>query len=429
MRRWLVRSGLFALVLTLSSPFLWAGYHWYAGQAAFQRYHNAEACRHLNACLKIWPWSRSLSLHLLAARAARREGDLEQAALRLQEIQTQLGDQSSSDILLEWALLHAAGGDLDKVELDLRDQARKDPQHVLLILEALAEGYLRMARIAEALACVNEWLAHEPNNVQALNLRGAIYRQNGAWTKALPDLRRVIELDPERPHARWWLAVALVNAGYYEEAAQHLEFLRQRQPEDVEILVRLAICWHRLGHSRQARSLLDTVLAQHPEHGLALFTCGEMAQINGQLPEAEKWLRQAARALPYDYKTHWVLSECLRQQGKIEQAEAEAEYANRLKDRWARLEEITSHYMSQRHHDPALHCELGKLMLELGMSETGKNWLLGALRLDEHYVPALTALADYYEKQGDTARAAEYRRQAQQSAAQQAVNNPSGKHR
>jgi uncharacterized protein HemY len=109
--------------------------------------------------------------------------------------------------------------------------------------------------------------------------------------------------------------------------------------------------------------------------------------------------------------------ECLRQQGKIEEAEAEEAYANQLKERWARYEEVTLHQMPQRRDDPALHCELGKLMLQLGMFETGKNWLLSALRLEEHYVPALTALADFYEKQGDAALAEEYRRQAQQSAA------------
>jgi tetratricopeptide (TPR) repeat protein len=419
MRRWLVRSGLLALLLAVSSPFLWAGYHWYAGQAALKRYRNAEARQHLNACLKVWPWSRSVGVHLLVTRAARREGDFEAAVQHLQQVQFTLGDQSPETVL-EWAMLHAAGGDLDKVEWYLQEQARKAPQHLLLILEALAQGYLRVARTASALLCMEECLAHEPDNVEALFLRSNIYRQSGSWTNAAPDLRRVVELDPERPQARWWLAVALVNIGRYQEAVQHLELLRQRQPEDVEVAVRLAICRHRMGQSREARALLDAVLAQRPDHGLALLTRGEMAQLNGQLPQAEKWLRQAARALPYDYQAHWVLRECLRQQGKTQQAEAEEAYASQLKDRWARLEEITTQQMSQRHNDPALHYELGKLMLELGMFDVGKNWLLSAVRLDEHHVPALTALADYYEKQGDAALAAEYRRQAQQNVNQQA---------
>src|SRR5579875_108634 len=415
-RRWLLVLGTSALVLTGTSPFLWTSYHWYAGQAALKCSHNAEARRHFDACLKIWPWSRSVHLHLLAARAARRDGAFEEAAGYLQHAQSVLGSQSPETVL-EWAMLHAAGGDLDKVEGFLQDQARKDPRHLLLILEALAQGYMRVSRIAAALRCMEEYLAHEPDNVQALYLRGSIYRQNGAWNKAAPDLRRVVELDPGRLEARWWLAAALVNIGRYEEAVPHLEILRQRQPEDVDVRVQLAICRQHTGHGREARALLDAVLAQHPDHGLALLTRGEMAQMNGRFSEAEKWLRQAARALPYNYKAHWVLKECLRQQGKTEQAEAEEAYANQLKDRWSRLQEITSHLMSQRHNDPALYWELGKLMIELGMAEVGKNWLVSALRLDEHYVPALTALADYYEHKGDQATAAEYRRRVQQSAA------------
>jgi tetratricopeptide (TPR) repeat protein len=382
----------------------------------------------LNACLKVWPWSRSVRAHLLAARAARREGDFEQAVQHLQEVQSTLGDQSAETVL-EWAMLHAAGGDLDKVEGYLQDQARKDPQHVLLILEALAEGYMRVSRIAAALHCMEECLAREPDNVQALYLRSSIYCQTGASAHAVPDLRRVVELDPERPRARWLLAVALVSIGRYEEAAQNLEVLRQRQAEDVEIIVQLAICRQRTGRSREASALLDAVLARRPDHGLALYTRGEMAQMRGELSEAEKWLRQAVRALPYDYTAHWVLTECLRQQGKTEQAEAEESYTNQLRDRRARLEEIATHHMSQRYNDPAMHWELGKLMLELGMPEAGKNWLLSALRLDEHYVPALTALADYYEQQGDAALAAEYRHQAQQDADQQTMSDASARHR
>jgi tetratricopeptide (TPR) repeat protein len=418
-RRLLIVLGTCALVLAGASPFLWAGYHWYAGRAALQRYHNAEALRHLDACLQVWPWSRSVGVHLLAARAARRAGDFPGAFERLQQVQSTLGDQSP-ETLLEWSLLHAAGGDFEDVEGYLLDQLSQDSPHLLLILEALSEGYQLMGRSADALRSVDEWLARDPDNVRALFLRSNINRQSGSWPKAAPDLRRVVELDPELGQARWWLAVALLNIGRYDEAVGHLEILRQRQPDDVDVLVRLAMCRHRQGRVREAHALLDEVLAQRPNHGLALLTRGQIAQGNGQLPEAEKWLRQAADALPYDYKAHWSLTQCLRQQGKTEQAEAEEAYANQLRDRWARFSEITIHQISQRRNDPALYCEAAKLLFELGNPEGGKNWLCSALLLDLHYVPALTALADYYEKQGDGATAEEYRRRAQQSAARQA---------
>jgi tetratricopeptide (TPR) repeat protein len=414
--------GISALVLALLSPFLWAGYHWAAGKSALRRYHNAEAHQHLNQCLKVWPWSRSVAAHLLAARAARRDGDIPDASQRLQEVQSTLGDQSP-ETLLEWALLHAASGDVEKVEKELQNWADRDPEQLPLILEALAEGYMHLSRVWDALRCVDGWLERDPDNVQALYLRSNILRQRGAWPKAAPDLRRIVELDPEYPGARWWLAVALVNIGYYEEAVRHLEVLRQRPPKEWDpddILVRLAICRLRTGRNREARDLLDQVLARNPDHGLALLTRGQIDQMNGQLPEAEKWLRQAARIMRYSYKTNWTLTECLRQEGKTEEAQTQEAYTEWLKDRWERYSELTNRQLSERPNDPAIYCELGKLMLELGNPEGAKSWLFTALNLDQHCVPALTALADYYDKQGDAAAAEEYRRQAQEYAAQQA---------
>jgi tetratricopeptide (TPR) repeat protein len=204
-RQLLIVLGIGALGLAVASPFLWAGYHWYAGQSALQRYRHAEARDHLNACLQIWPWSRSIGTHLLAARAAWRDGEFLEAFGRLEEVQTVLGDQSE-DALFEWALVHAASGDVEKVEGYLQKQAANDPDHALLILEALAQGYMRVSRVLEALQCVEEWLRRDPDNVQALYLRGSIYQQNGSWTKAAPDFRRVVERDPDRHGARWWLA-------------------------------------------------------------------------------------------------------------------------------------------------------------------------------------------------------------------------------
>ncbi len=318
--------------------------------------------------------------------------------------------------MLEWSLLHVAGGDLEKAEESLKEKARRDAALVPLVLEALIEGYLRKARVGEAIHCANEWLTREPNNVLALYLRGKISRQLGSSVKASADFRRVIELDPDHLKARRRLVVSLVDIGRYDEALQHLEYLQRRQPPDLELRVRRAVCLHRLGHSREARTLLDSVLAEHPDNGLALLTRGQIAQLLGQLPEAEKWLREAVRVMPQDYKTHWSLCQCLRQRGKTEDADEEQKRTDTLRDRWERLSELTTHLLSQNPDDPALQCELGKLLLQLGLNEAGRNWLLGALRLDEHYVPALTALADYYQQQGDTDAAKEYRERARSSA-------------
>jgi tetratricopeptide (TPR) repeat protein len=414
-RRLLIVLGIAMLLLAGLSPFLWASYHWYAGRAALKRFHHADALEHLDACLRFWPWSRSSGVHLLAARAARRQGDFEEAQEHIRECQDRLGD-TSPETMLEWSLLHAAAGHLDTVEGYLQDRARKNPKEVPLILEALAEGYSRMARMAEAIHCVNEWLAREPDNVQALYLRGNLARQTGSSQKSVADFRRVVELDPEHPYARWWLAIGLTDIGRYEEAAGHLEVLHRWRPDDLDILTRLAICRHHLGRGPEARALLDTVLARNPDHGLALLTRGQMLQLSGQLAESEETLHHAVRVMPNDYKAHFWLMECLRKEGKTEAFEAERARTQRLKDRWERLTEINNTLMSQHRDDPALQCELGQLFLELGMPDIGKSWLLNALRLDENCTAAYLGLADYYQQRGEEDTAAEYRRRAEESA-------------
>lgn len=421
-RRLLIVLCLGTLVLAAASPFLWAAYHWYAGWSALRRYHGDEAKAHFDQCLRVWPWSRSAGVHLLAARAAWRDGDIQEAVRQLQECQELQGDPSPESTF-EWALVHAAAGDLETVEERLKERARQDPAVAPLVLEALIEGYSRMSRVVEALRAAEQWLALEPDNVRALYLRANIHRQVGSAQKCAPDYRRVVELDPSHHQARRRLALALVEIGRYEEALQHLRVLRQRQPDDEEIQVREALCLHRLGQGREARAILDGVLIRHPENAQALLVRGQIAQGDGQLPEAESRLRQAARLQPYDYKIQWALWDCLRQEEKTDEADKQRSYMDELYERRQRQTEIMTHLLPSRPNDVALQCELGKLLMQLGQPEIGEGWLLSAVRLDERNVPALEALAGYYDERGEKDKAEDYRRRAREAVA--ARNAPS----
>lgn len=410
-RRFWLALVIGALLLAAVSPFFWAGYHAYAAQAAVHRYHSAEALEHFDACFHVWPWSRSSHLHLLAARAARRQGDFDEAGRLLHECQDALHDSSAAAVL-EWAMLRAAMGDLDATASELRNAARRDPSLTPLVLEALAEGYLVMSRILDALRTTDTWLEMEPNNPQAWFVRGKIHRQVGAVQSIVADYQRVLELDPQRTEAHWWLARALISIGRYKEAYGELEIYERFHAQDVEVQVHRAICLWRLERTQEASELLDRVLAEHPQHGLALLTRGQMLMGQERYADAETWLHQAIRALPYDLRAHNALWECLRQQGKTEEAEAQRERTDALSDLTNQRSEILSRLMQQRPDDPALHCKLGTLYIRLGSPQVGEQWLLSALRLDEHYKPALEALAKYYQERGDNERAEAYRRQA-----------------
>src|SRR5438876_298184 len=82
--------------------------------------------------------------------------------------------------------------------------------------------------------------------------------------------RRVVEQDPGNDEARWWLGVGLQESGQFDEALSHLEHLRGRGWPDPDLRARIARSLDRVGRTAEARTLLDEVLADNPESGLAL---------------------------------------------------------------------------------------------------------------------------------------------------------------
>jgi predicted Zn-dependent protease len=395
-RRWLTAL-LVLLVAVLLAIQGYAWYHLRAGRAALAQHHNTAARRHLDACLRVWP--NSSTAHLLAARAARRANAYDEAERHLAACESG-GEQKAPEVILESALLRASRGELREFEDFLLTHARKNPALAPLVWEALAEGNARMFRIRPALLILHDWLAADPDNPRAYQLRGDLY-QIISVTKAVPDYDRAVELDPENDQARWSLAVVLQEVGRFDDALQHLEILRDRNWPDRDLGTRVARSLDRVGRTAEARDILDAILREHPGDALALRVRGQLELTAEDLPAAEKWLREAVRAAPGNYASRFALVQCLRQQHKDDEARDEQKAAEKVKSRQARLGDLRSREMAQRPHDPALRCEMGVLLDSLGDSELGEWWMQSALYENPDYRPAHAALADFYERHGD----------------------------
>ena len=391
------------LVLLLGGVLGTQGYAWYhlrAGRTALEHYRNAEARRHLDACLSIW--SKSETAHLLAARAARRTGDFDAAEDHIRACQTGEGKESDA-VHLEWALLQASKGDLLAVEEYLqtraaKDEAAHDYTSAAVIWEALVEGNTRMYRAFLAMNILDNWLEKMPDDPRAHFLRGNLYRQL-ASSKATADYRRVVELDPDNDEARWWFAVSLQEGGQFDEALTHLEHLRSHGWPDPDLRPRIAHSLDRVGRGAEARKLLDEVLAENPDHPRALRVRGKIEFAAGNLPEAEKWLKEAIRVKSADYPLRYDLAQCLRQQeGKEAEAREQERVGEKLKGWAERLGEIRSREMSMKPHDPELHCLMGILYDNLDNPEWAERWLSSALHEDPNYRPGYAAFADFYER-------------------------------
>jgi tetratricopeptide (TPR) repeat protein len=341
-------------------------------------------------------WPDNSEVRLLTARAARRAGAYEEAEQNLEKYRRIRGLDDAGSFE---QLLLSAERDVDQVAAVCRRHVEHDHPDKALILEALARGYLRQYRLSEARFCLDLWLQDQPDNPQALSLKGQFHVDyEHAPDRAVESYRRAVQLDPEHEEARLGLVIVLLQTKAFSEAVKHLEYLRKCQPDNLRVQVGLADCLHALGQRDEAERLVDGALARQADYAPALAMRGELDLEEGRYEEAEARLRQAVARAPSDHQAQYDLILCLHHNGKAEEAKAREQELRQWEDDLKRFNEIVTKEMPKRADDPALHFTLGQLLLRSGHQEEGIRWLHSALRLDPQYAPARQALADYYEK-------------------------------
>jgi predicted Zn-dependent protease len=371
---------------------LWRDYQRRTVQKALDRRDFAEARGRLARCLQSWP--EDAELRLLAARAARRDGDYEEADKQLGRCAQLGGDRET--IALERAMLTAQSGDPARVESYLLSRLRGEPPEADLICEALAQGYLKTHRLPEALHCLDRWLEHQPDDVQALLWRGQVMERWNDLEEAVASYRRAVAVDPGHEKARRLLALALVRSDRADEAVERLESLR-RQGADPEVLLGLARGRRSLGEVDEARRLLDEVLAAQPRNAEALSERGKLALQTGRAAEAQDWVEKALALAPYDREANYTYYLCLRQQGREQDAARVLETVERIRADLQRVSELRQR-IAAAPRDASLRCEIGVIFLRNGQAREGVRWLQSALQLDPGHPEARQALAAYAQQ-------------------------------
>jgi tetratricopeptide (TPR) repeat protein len=410
----------FALVLVgagAAGVFFWAQHHWRAAHRALDRYAFAEAQYHLDLCLKV-PF-RGAEVHLLAAQAARRRDAYDEAERHLSACLQ--SEEMTEAAARERLLLTAQQGDLGDMETLLQAHTASNGPEAVLVLEALAKGYMNRFWQADALACLDRLLERQPQHPQAWLLRARLWEDRARKGETereadtLRDYERAVELDPSF-EARLGLAGALYANGRPWQAAAEYERLRGEQAAHPEVLLGLARCRYSLHEVEEARRLLDALLARHPREAAVLLERGRLALHAGQLAEAEGWLRQAAEAAPrYDCQAQRVLCRCLEAEHRDEEARR---CFDQLREREASALDVDRRILQANRdpHDVALRYAIALDLMRLGRETDGVAALFLVLEQQPRHGPAHAALAEYFERVGQPGRAARHRRAASAAA-------------
>jgi tetratricopeptide (TPR) repeat protein len=288
----------------------------------------------------------------------------------------------------------------------LRQAVVRDPSDAEVV-KALAAGCLDVNQLTEAEQYCNRWCALRPNDPESYLRRMELWRRLQRIEDALPDARRVVELQPDNDDVHRQVVEWLLMTGRLPEAERECQVCLRRRPGQPELLLLQAGVNHAKGNAAEAARILDQLLQAYPELSAALVLRATLYYEAGEPARAIPLLR--AKAVAQDRQVRkralYYLSLSLARTGQTDEAQrAMAEM------QWLEAMEIWNR--NDRQNNPGLHLRLAEALVGLGEVDKARQLLDKILRQDPNCAAAHQLLATCDEKQGRPEQAADHRRRA-----------------
>jgi tetratricopeptide (TPR) repeat protein len=385
---------------------------WESAQIAVKEGRLEDAQKNLQICLFFWP--KSVPVHILAARAARLNGDFDQAESHLNQC-IKLGKGANDAVQIENLLMRVQRGEEDAVASELLMYVESNHEESPLILETLARAYMRNLRYGPAFVALSQWLTLAPESAEPYRWRAWVLEHLNDSPGAMRDYKKAVELDPTHIETRLRLAEMLLERSNLEEAVPHLEQLQKQAPDRADVKARLGQCRLLQAEPEEARQLMEEAVRDMPNDSALLISLAKLEMQESQKDKtravkAEEYIRRALKADPTDTEAQFTLVGILQFEGRDEEANAALDKYKKDTKMLQELSKVLQDEAERPSTDPARLAEVGALFLRTGNDRVGVYWLHRALQRDPRNQTANKALAEYYEGKGDKEKAAEYRR-------------------
>lgn len=256
------------------------------------------------------------------------------------------------------------------------------------VVRALALGYLKDRRVAEAEVFVDRWCELLPDSVEPYRARLdlAMSQQKGA--QAIAAAEQILRLQPNDSKTRQLTAQLLLLDGRASEAERAvLECMRAR-PDDVVLWHLLATAYQQKKRTVEATELAERIVRQAPKFFPGVRLRAELYAAAGQYEPAIALLRQAAdQSGPEKVPALYELSLVLARAGR--EAEANKALADmRLIQALGLWEED-----QQKDTNAALQARVVDAMRAAGKTDEASRFLNGILRRNPQAAGARQMLA------------------------------------
>ena len=178
----------------------------------------------------------------------------------------------------------------------------------------------RAGRWSEAEARYQAVLEQDPQNVDALHLRGLLACEQGLHERAAELISRSLELEPSNVHAQFNLGRVRQTQGRDAEALACYRAALALNALHPEALFNTAEIRAARGEPQEALDAYRRLLESVPDHAVALCNAGSILKSLGRVDEALDCYRKAVAADAQCFEGHYNLGITQREQGRTEEA-------------------------------------------------------------------------------------------------------------
>jgi tetratricopeptide (TPR) repeat protein len=400
--RWVLAGAIVAaagVVVAWSYHYSEARRHWQQARIALDQHDPEAARKHLAHCLR--RWDADFDVRFAAAQAARLARQLDEAEEHLTVCERPGSDgHLDESVLRERALLQVQQGDFSGYLEKVAPRGSDDPTLSADVLEALAHGYAATFYDNGALACLRRLLEHDPKHGRALLLAGEIQMRATQYEEAAAYLEQAVRCSPHAQLPRRRLAECLLELGKLREAATHLDFVRDRNPDDADILYIQARLLVYTGQLEEAKKGLERILAADPNHAQALLERGQVEYRHGDPRKALAWFELAATLQPGKREVWQGLVHCHEALAQPEQAAKFREAADWLLRELGDMTRLELQHVQQPTGGVDFPLEMARRCERVHLFAKAAAWRIKVLQIDPQHQATHQALADYYDGSG-----------------------------
>jgi choline-sulfatase len=208
-----------------------------------------------------------------------------------------------------------------------------DPKDKVQVANTLHDAIVAVENgdVAAAEPLLEKVVSTDPQIYMAQFQLGRARGRQRQWAKAIPPLRKAIELQPDSAMAHYEMGLALYETGDLKTAAGHFEIVVRRMPKFADARFSLASIYARIDRVDEALSELRAALDLEPRHYRANLLQGRILDLQGKSAEAVPFLERAVEVNATSAEARAFLADAYERVGRKADALRERSRAQELR--------------------------------------------------------------------------------------------------